>query len=203
MIKEIPPAFNVSTPGRLCLFGEHQDYLNLPVIPCAISLRIFLKGRSRTGTTINLVLPDISSKIKFNLDRPILYVSKRDYFRSSVNVLRQAGFTFSHGFDCTVKGDIPVNAGTSSSSALVGTWINFLAFMSDQGLTLSPEEISRFSFQAEVMEFGEPGGMMDHYCTSYGGVIYLEFHPVVRVERLRNRLGRFVLGHSAEAKNTK
>jgi galactokinase len=22
----------VSTPGRLCLFGEHQDYLGLPVI---------------------------------------------------------------------------------------------------------------------------------------------------------------------------
>jgi hypothetical protein len=24
--------FVVSTPGRICLFGEHQDYLHLPVI---------------------------------------------------------------------------------------------------------------------------------------------------------------------------
>ena len=23
----------ISTPGRVCLFGEHQDYLSLPVIP--------------------------------------------------------------------------------------------------------------------------------------------------------------------------
>ena len=28
----------ISTPGRICLFGEHQDYLGLPVIPMAISL---------------------------------------------------------------------------------------------------------------------------------------------------------------------
>ena len=30
----------ISTPGRICLFGEHQDYLGLPVLAMAISLRI-------------------------------------------------------------------------------------------------------------------------------------------------------------------
>ncbi|MBT4369578.1 MAG: galactokinase family protein, partial [Candidatus Marinimicrobia bacterium] len=29
----------ISTPGRICLFGEHQDYLGLPVIAMGISLR--------------------------------------------------------------------------------------------------------------------------------------------------------------------
>ncbi|MHA1586217.1 MAG: galactokinase family protein, partial [Candidatus Heimdallarchaeota archaeon] len=28
-----------SAPGRVCLFGEHQDYLKLTVIPAAINLR--------------------------------------------------------------------------------------------------------------------------------------------------------------------
>ena len=31
--------YRVSTPSRLCLFGEHQDYLGLEVIACAINLR--------------------------------------------------------------------------------------------------------------------------------------------------------------------
>ena len=29
----------ISTPSRLCLFGEHQDYLGLDVIALAIDLR--------------------------------------------------------------------------------------------------------------------------------------------------------------------
>ena len=27
-------------PGRICLFGDHQDYLGLPIIACAIDLFI-------------------------------------------------------------------------------------------------------------------------------------------------------------------
>ena len=30
----------VSVPGRMCLFGAHQDYLKLPVITAAIDLRV-------------------------------------------------------------------------------------------------------------------------------------------------------------------
>ena len=37
----------VSTPGRICLFGEHQDYLGLPVIAMGISLRSIIKGQKR------------------------------------------------------------------------------------------------------------------------------------------------------------
>jgi galactokinase len=29
---------SISSPGRICLFGEHQDYLGLPVIPMAINI---------------------------------------------------------------------------------------------------------------------------------------------------------------------
>ena len=37
----------IVTPGRICLFGEHQDYLGLPVIAMAISLRISIVGEKR------------------------------------------------------------------------------------------------------------------------------------------------------------
>ena len=31
-----------TAPGRICLFGDHQDYLKLPIIACAINRYIKL-----------------------------------------------------------------------------------------------------------------------------------------------------------------
>jgi galactokinase len=193
----------VSTPGRVCLFGEHQDYLHLPVIPCAISRRIAIEGAPREDHDVRLDLPDIGSHERFPLGAPLSYGVERDYFRSAVNVLLRKGFTFRHGFDCTVSGNIPINSGTSSSSALIVTWINFLARMGDVPAALSPGDLARLAHAAEVLEFGEPGGMMDHFSTAFGGVIWLEFYPDIRTQVLDVPLGTFVLGDSGEPKDTK
>jgi galactokinase len=193
----------VTTPGRICLFGEHQDYLGLPVIAGAISLRIRIEGRPNDSRSVNIDLPDIGGAESFALDGEISYTKEKDYFRSAVNVLRRNGFAFPDGFDCTVRGDIPINAGTSSSSALVVAWVDFLARMSDRAAVPPPETIARYAYEAEVLEFAEPGGMMDQYTTAIGGVVYIEFVPEARPERLRPHLGAFVLGNSNEPKNTK
>ena len=197
------PRISVSTPGRVCLFGEHQDYLGLPVIPCAISLRITMEAGWRSDMEIRIDLPDIGSREEFSLAGPLPYVRERDYFRGAVNILRREGFTFSRGLDCSVRGTIPINAGTSSSSALVVTWINLLAAMSDQNASLSPEQCARFAHRAEVLEFREPGGMMDHCAAAYGGVTVIDFKPELTVESLDVDPGVFVLGDSGEPKDTK
>jgi galactokinase len=193
----------VSTPGRVCLFGEHQDYLNLPIIAAAISLRINIEGSKRNDNLINIQLPDIDDKEIFPLDFPVKYEKERDYFKSTLNVLNRNGFTFSKGIDCIVSGKIPINAGTSSSSALIISWVNFLTQMSDQSKKLSAEEIANYAYEAEVLEFSEPGGMMDQYSTSVGKVIFLESYPKINVERINAELGSFVLGDSGEPKDTK
>jgi galactokinase len=101
-----------------------------------------------------------------------------------------------------VRGEIPISAGTSSSSALVVSWVNFLARMSDAGVDLTPEESARLAHAAEVLEFDEPGGMMDQYTASFGGLLHISFHPAVHVDRLDSRLESFVLGDSGEPKDT-
>ena len=198
----IPNILRVSSPGRVCRFGEHQDYLGLPVVPLAISLRVAVEGARRADMNVNLDLPDIGSKDSFSLEGPLVYRQERDYFRSAVKVMRRAGCTFSSGFDCVVHGDVPISAGTSSSSALVVSWVSFLARMSDEGRELAPEECARLAHAAEVLEFDEPGGMMDQYTASFGGLLSIAFHPAVRVERLDASLGSFVLGDSGEPKDT-
>ena len=192
----------ISSPGRVCLFGEHQDYLHLPVIASAISLRISVTGKRRNDKLINIDLPDISNKKSFNLSEPLVYTEERDYFKSAINVLQRNSFTFSSGFDCVVNGKIPINAGTASSSALVVTWINFLSRMSDQSAVLPSEELARYAYEAEVLEFSEPGGMMDQYSASYGGIISIDFLPETKVTQINPNLKTFVLGNSGEPKNT-
>jgi galactokinase len=193
----------ISTPGRVCLFGEHQDYLRLPVIPAAISLRIAIEGETQDSHRVDIALPDIGKNISFTLSDPIVYAEERDYFRSGVNVLRKAGYEFPHGISCTVRGQIPINAGTSSSSALTVSWINFLAHVSDRRQELTAGEIALYAVRAEVEEFGEPGGRMDQYSTALGGVLALSFHPEQTLERLFPPFKTFVLGNSRQPKDTK
>ena len=52
----------VSTPGRICLFGEHQDYLGLPVIACSIGRFINLKAATNKYQKLYIKLPDINSE---------------------------------------------------------------------------------------------------------------------------------------------
>lgn len=193
----------VSTPGRICLFGEHQDYLGLPVIAAAISKRIRISGHLRSDKQVVIHLPDINGYETFELAPKLEYRKPRDYFRSALNILqRQEGVRLSKGIEMTVHGNIPINSGTSSSSALLVTWINFLLALSDNHVQRSQQEIGELAYQAEVLEFGEPGGMMDHYSTALGDIIYLESQPAIRIEQYRPNLGTFVLGDSRQPKDT-
>ncbi|MEK6565162.1 MAG: galactokinase family protein [Bacteroidota bacterium] len=198
----MPDELVVSTPGRICLFGEHQDYLRLPVIPAAISLRITFESKRRRDSLVHISLPDVNSSESFSLEGNLGTLKHGDYFRSVVQVLRKAGLTFSTGIDCVVKSSIPIKAGTSSSSALVVSWVNVLAQMSEQRRTLDPDQIGHYAHEAEVVAFDQAGGMMDQYSTAYGGVLSIDFFPEVSVKPLDVDLLSFVLGDSGEPKDT-
>ena len=190
----------VSTPGRICLFGEHQDYLGLPVIAAAISKRIQLKGAFRPDRMVHFELPDIQKSETFSLDFPLVYTKERDYFKSVLNVLARKGHVFDKGLEIEVRGNIPINSGTSSSSALLVSWVELLNEMFQLGYT--QKEVGEITYEAEVLEFTEPGGMMDQYSTAVGNVIYLASHPEISITTYQQALGTFVLGDSGEPKDT-
>ncbi len=196
----------VSVPGRICLFGEHQDYLKLPTITAAINLRVEVSGSPLKERQILLHLPDIHAEEFISLNNgELAYDQERDYFKSVFNVLRREGLELENGLECTVRGDIPINSGTSSSSALNVAWARFLtmAASSPKPEFSDPAFIARMAYLAEVEEFGEPGGMMDHFATAFGGVLHMEFNSEVKLTSLKNRLKDFVLGDSGQAKDTK
>jgi len=68
----------ISTPGRICLFGEHQDYLGLPVISMVTSLRINLTGKKRKDNKVIIHKPDLGETELFTLVN-LSYTKSRDY----------------------------------------------------------------------------------------------------------------------------
>ena len=100
--------FRVSTPSRLCLFGEHLDYLSLEVIAVAINLRFSAEVRKRDDSLIKIRIRDskidtlgekndegLYDEYEIDLSKPIEYENNRDYLKSSVNVLLKNGYKLS------------------------------------------------------------------------------------------------------------
>jgi len=195
--------FRVSAPGRICLFGEHQDYLGLPVIAAAINLRIWVEGRFDSTGMYAVDLPDMRERLEFPATFPQPYQRERDYLRSVPNVLHRAGITLPRGLKARIWGNIPINSGTASSSALCVAWTRFLLCHSAGARPVDPFQLAKWAHQAEVLEFGEPGGMMDHVLAAVGGLCYVEFQPELAVQKLRVDPGLFVLAESGEPKDTK
>ena len=191
----------ITTPGRICLFGEHSDYLGLPIIAMAISLRAKISGQKRTDNQVIIYQPDINETETFSL-KDLRYTKPRDYFKSCIKTCQNEGLVFSSGFECEVSSEIPIRAGASSSSAINVSWIHFLSKMADNPIEWTQEKIGELTYQAESTEFNEPGGMMDQYTTAMGHIIHLESEPHLSIQSLNPELGSFVLGDSEQPKDT-
>ena len=191
----------VIAPGRICLFGEHQDYLRLPVIAAAISLYIEIKAVKTTVPKLIIDLLDTNKQETIDLtNREVSYLYDRDYIRSAYNQFIRKGYRLSQGYICKLQGTIPVNAGLSSSSAMVIAWIGFLSHIFEANLT--PYQVGELGYQAEVDEFREAGGMMDHFTSALGGLLYINTKMLYDCKILEAKLKGIVIGDSLERKNT-
>jgi galactokinase len=194
----------VSAPGRICLFGEHQDYFGLSIIAAAINLRISISGKKRKDRIFKINLPDIKDTEEFSVEKELEYTKERDYLKSSINLLKRKGINLPAGWDCLIQGQgtVPINAGSASSSALVVAWIKFLLETAKDERAKKADEIAELGFLAEVAEFKEPGGKMDHYASSLGGIVSINFDEKLKVRKLKNPLKEFVLADSLQKKDT-
>ena len=192
----------IKSPGRICLFGEHQDYLSFPVISMAISRYIYLLASKISEKKFLINLPDIDQNFEIGLNNKELeYNSNRDYIKTGNNQFIRRNIRFNHGYKIQISGDIPINAGVASSSALVIAWLYFLNLISNQ--KVSNQNLALMGYNSEVSEFKESGGMMDHFNASYGNIIYLK--PSIQNPDLINYdliLDGFVLGDSMIKKDT-
>lgn len=189
------------TPGRICLFGDHQDYLGLPVIAATIDRYISLHASPIDTPELFIVLDDLNQKMTIALDDPCENLAPRDYFRSALRVLRKEGIVLRKGYRIHLRGDIPINAGLSSSSAVVVAWVRFILKAAQPQRRFKKEQIAAWAHAAEVVEFNEPGGIMDHYTIALGGMIFLNTQTAEYLP-LEPPNAHFVLGESGLEKAT-
>ena len=192
----------VSAPGRVCLFGEDQDYLGLTVIPAAISLRTYVSGCITDNDLIKIKYRDTNEFDQFSGNKKIEYGERRDYLKATINVLKrdERCKELLKGVNCEIWSEIPIAAGLSSSSALVVAWVKFLT--SAFKLPLNEKEIALIAYNSEVTEFGEPGGMMDHFASTLGGLLHIKCTEPPRIEKLDTSLSGLVIGDTLVQKNT-
>jgi galactokinase len=205
-----------STPSRICLFGEHQDYLGLEVIASAINLRFYASAVERQDSLIKIKIRDerlnylgaenngsLYEEKVIDLSKPIIYENKRDYLKSTLNILLKNGCRLEHGYDITMDSEIPIGKGMSSSTTMIVVLIKLLLEMTNSDDKNNPEKIALLGFMAEVAEFNEPGGMMDHYTSALGGLVHLKFNGSTEVEKINRPIpGSFIIFDSLERKNT-
>ena len=159
-------------PGRVCLFGDHQDYLGLPIIATTIKNEINIEAVQNSSKEFNVNKKDlglidiIPLKLEFHSD-------EKDFLKIALKVLKDYDCIPDIGYDINITSSIPINSGLSSSSALIIAWVNFLlATFSNHKVT--PNLLAEISYRIEVLETVGSGGKMDQYTIANGKTIYLD-----------------------------
>ncbi|WP_261858038.1 galactokinase [Photobacterium sanguinicancri] len=163
------PSHIIQAPGRVNLIGEHTDYNDGFVLPCAINYQTVVAAAKREDNLVRVVSVDYGNAVdEFDLTQDITFQQDKmwaNYIRGVVKCLMERGFTFS-GADISVSGNVPQGAGLSSSAALevvIGQTFKVL-----YNLEISQAEVALNGQQAENEFVGCNCGIMDQLISAEG-----------------------------------
>ncbi|MCW7549373.1 galactokinase [Photorhabdus sp. APURE] len=163
------PTHIIQAPGRVNLIGEHTDYNDGFVLPCAINYQIMVAAAKREDNIIRVVSVDYDNQLdEFDISQSITFHESNmwaNYIRGVVKCLLSRGYIF-NGADIVVAGNVPQGAGLSSSAALetvIGQTIKNLYH-----LAISQTEIALNGQQAENEFVGCHCGIMDQLISAQG-----------------------------------
>ena len=189
-----------SAPGRVCLFGDHQDYLELPVIACAIDRTIQIIAEENGKDLFEINMPDVGQQRTILLKPDFSEIERGDFMKIALKVLQKRQIVPTRGYRLTISSNIPINAGLSSSSAFTIAWLQFLiTAFSDR--SYSSKELALLAYETEVIEEGSSGGKMDQFTVAIGDTIFLDTHTD-RVQKFNNLKLNLVVGVSGLSKDT-
>ena len=167
--------FHSSAPARVCLYGEHQDYLQLNVIPAAIDLRLIIDSQINKSNMLSVYSHDFKKKITLS-NNPNYLESEAgtlgSYLEAGILALKNLNseITFP-SLDVSISSQIPVASGLSSSAALLVSWIKHLDGILE--LKMNEQQIAEAAYDAEHKILKIPCGKMDQYSSSFGQIIRL------------------------------
>ena len=164
-----PASHVIQAPGRVNLIGEHTDYNDGFVLPCAIDYQTVISCAPRTDRIVRVIAADYDNQSdEFSLDAPIVTHDSQqwsNYVRGVVKHLQKRDASFG-GADLVISGNVPQGAGLSSSASLevaVGT-----VFQQLYHLPLDGAQIALNGQEAENQFVGCNCGIMDQLISALG-----------------------------------
>ena len=101
----------IKVPARICFYGDHQDYLGLPVIAGTINRYIKIYAKENNNSSFNIEMPDIKQRRVINIQKTILkvdnpslaFLSFLKYFDSLINKIDDDKISKSSNISKTAK----------------------------------------------------------------------------------------------------
>ena len=163
------PDLVVRAPGRVNLIGEHTDYNDGFVLPCAIGPATMVAVSKRHDNNVEVVAADFGdARDQFNLELPLernIEQPWADYVRGMISALQNAGYALS-GAHIAIAGNLPKGAGLSSSASLevaVGKAMSALA-----DIDIDNTRLAQIAQRAECDFVGTQCGIMDQLISAQG-----------------------------------
>ena len=164
-----PPDAVFQAPGRVNLIGEHTDYNNGFVLPCAIDRTTCMAIGIRNDNRINVIAMDYyEQSSQWQSTLPV----EKDLDQPWSNYLRGVNEQFliknmqPAGMDIVVAGDIPMGAGLSSSASFCVVFATAINSLNKLGL--APVQIALLCQAAENEFVGCNCGIMDQLISVAG-----------------------------------
>ena len=159
-------SITVKAPGRINLIGEHTDYNNGFVLPAAIQKAATVTIKKRADSLVALTALDLNESISIALTD--IKPSEIQWANYMIGVIAQfqKKYNFPTGFSITLKSDIPIGAGLSSSAAIECA----VAFALNElfALGIDKLELALMSQKAEQEYAGVQCGIMDQFACLFG-----------------------------------
>ena len=162
------PELTVYAPGRVNIIGEHTDYNDGFVMPCAINYGTAIAGSKRTDHIWNVYAADLDLEDTFSLNEDFPQSEQKwaNYVRGVVKFIQERCPQFKQGADLVISGNVPHSSGLSSSAALEVAMGKFCQQLSD--LPLTHTEIALIGQKAENKFVGANCGNMDQLISALG-----------------------------------
>lgn len=162
------PALLVRAPGRVNLIGEHTDYNDGFVLPCAIGFETVVAAGPASDGLITAIAADYRDAIdRFDPARGFESTGGEwsDYVRGTATALADAGFS-SGAARLAIAGDVPQGSGLASSASLEVAVGGALADIA--GHTIDRTALAKIGQDAENRYVGCACGIMDQLISALG-----------------------------------
>ncbi|MFM6854143.1 MAG: galactokinase [Sphingopyxis sp.] len=208
----VAPTIITRAPGRVNLIGEHTDYNDGFVLPCAIDRDTVVAagpvnaagavntgGAAGTAPGITTLACDFADALDhFDPGTTIAHAQQpwADYVRGMATILRAHGVPVGP-MQMAIAGDVPLGSGLSSSASLEIAVGSAMAAMA--GTTPDPAQLAQWAQQAENQFVGCACGIMDQListCAVAGHALQIDCRTLARQPVAMPANAAIIIAHS-------